>query len=219
LDPNFAVAYAAWSFTRFQDALQWFRDDRAQVMADVRRLAEKAVELDPMDPFANLSMGRWYWLAGTPEDGLDWCERAIQLSPSHAKSHYSRGFLDAFAGRAQASRASVDTALRLSPLDPLAGAMFAAKGMAYLVEGDAAGAKEWMTRSARKSPTHASVVLGAIAACQLAGDKAQAAHWLSVVRGYLPGATASMYQDVIPLADAAARARVLAALRAAGLPD
>lgn len=219
LDPGFARAFAARAFGRFQDALQWFRNDRAVVVAEVRQLAERAVELDPFDPFANMSMGRWHWISGNPDDGAEWYDRATRLSPSHAKSHYSRGFIDAFAGRSEAARLNVDMALGLSPLDPMVGPMLAAKGLSYLVEGQDAQARDWLARAARNSSTHSGVVTGALAASQLAGDRALVAHWAGVLHDIAPDFTISMYLQSVPFAAASVRARVRAALKTVGLAE
>jgi tetratricopeptide (TPR) repeat protein len=219
LDPGFARAYAARSFARFQDALQWFRNDRDIVIVDVRRLAERGVELDPFDPFVNMSMGRWHWISGNPDDGIVWYDRATQLSPSHSKSHYSRGFIDAFAGRSAAARTNVDLAMGLSPLDPMIGPMLAARGLSYLVDGDDATARDWLVRAARYSSSHAGVVVGAVATSQLAGDLAQSTHWIKILREIVPDVTISMYLQSVPFADPAVRSRIRVALRAAGLPD
>ncbi len=218
LDPGFAVAYAARAFARFQDGVQWFGGDRAKAQADVRSLAERAFELDPLDPFANMVMGRWHWLAGNPDDGLDWYDRAIQLSPSYSKGHYTRGMIDAFAGRAERARAGVDLALRLSPLDPMMGPMLTARAISYLAEGDYATARDWALKAARHSPTHANLLCLAAAACELAGDHAQARHFADTLRRAVPEITVSMYLQSVPTSRLDVHARIREAMRRVGIP-
>ena len=219
LDPGFAVAFAARSFARFQDALQWFRSDRGVIAVDVRRLAERAVELDPFDPFANMSMGRWHWLAGSPDDGLEWYERSIHLSPSSSKGHYTRAMVDAFAGRAEQARAGANVAQRLSPLDPMMGPMLAVKAFSYLVEGDYAAAREWGQHAVRSSPTHSNILALAIATSQMAGDHAQAVHWAAILRGIMPNVAITMYLQSVPFANPDLLAKIREALHAIGMPD
>jgi tetratricopeptide (TPR) repeat protein len=218
LDPGFAVAYSARAFARFQDSLQWFASDRAKAQEDVRRLAERAYELDPLDPFANMIMGRWHWMAGIPDDGLVWYERAIQLSPSYSKGHYTRGVIDAFAGRAERARAGVDMALRLSPLDPMIGPMLTARAISYLGEGDFAAAREWGLKAARYSPTHSNLLCLAAAACELAGDHVQAQQFADTLRILVPGLTVSMYLQPIPLSSVDVHAKIREAMRHLGIP-
>jgi TolB-like protein/Tfp pilus assembly protein PilF len=218
LDPGFAVAYAARAFARFQDGLQWFARDRAKAQADVRRLAERAVELDPLDPFAKMVMGHWHWMVGRPDDGLVWYDRAIQLSPSYSKSHYTRGMIDAFAGRSERARAGLDLALRLSPLDPMMGPMLTARAISYLAEGDFATARDWVLKAARHSPTHSNLLCMAAAACELAGDHVQALQFAETLRSAVPEITVSMYLQSVPTAQMDVHARIRDALRRVGIP-
>jgi TolB-like protein/Tfp pilus assembly protein PilF len=218
LDPGFAVAYAARAFARFQDGLQWFARDRAKAQADVRRLAERAVELDPLDPFAKMVMGHWHWMVGRPDDGLVWYDRAIQLSPSYSKGHYTRGMIDAFAGRSERARAGVDMALRLSPLDPMMGPMLTARAISYLAEGEYATARDWALKAARHSPTHANLLCLAAAACELAGDHVQALQFAETLRSAVPEITVSMYLQSVPTAQVDVHARIRDALRRVGIP-
>ena len=87
LDPTFAAAHAARSFNRYQDAAMGFIGDGAAAVADARVAAERSIELDPFDPSANFTMGRFPILNGQPDDGLVWLDRAVDLSPTYAKGH------------------------------------------------------------------------------------------------------------------------------------
>lgn len=89
LDPNFARAYAARSFTSFQSAFLKYAPDRAREVENARRFAESCLELDPLDPFGNFTLGRAHWLQGDPEAGLPWIDRAISLSPNFAQGFYA----------------------------------------------------------------------------------------------------------------------------------
>ena len=99
LDPNFASAFAALSFTSYQSAAMRWAPDRALAVAQAQAHAERSLDLDPLDPFANLAEGRLFLLLNRPEDGRPWLERSVQLSPSYAKGYYSRGFAAMLAGR------------------------------------------------------------------------------------------------------------------------
>ena len=64
LDPSFARAHAGVSFVHFQTAFMRYTADIAAEARAARRSAERALELDPLDPFVNFTMGRSYWLEG-----------------------------------------------------------------------------------------------------------------------------------------------------------
>ena len=219
LDPGFAAAYAARSFTSYQDAAMGFTADRAAAVADARIAAEQSIDLDPLDPSANFAIGRVPILNGEPDDGLVWLDRAVDLSPSYAKGYYSRSLIHVFSGRTAETHAGLDLATRLSPIDPLLGPMRSVRAVAFAMDGDFEAAAEWAVRGARTSASHFCVVMFAVVACQLAGQTARAAHWMAVLREHRPDARAAHYFSAMPIADPEFRTRILAALRDAGLPE
>lgn len=219
LDPGFAGAYAARSFTGFQNVFMGYASDRAAAIAATRADAEHSIELDPLDPFANFAMGRLAMLGGTPDDGLSWLERSVAISPSYAKGHYALGFLNMYAGRSKATRAAVDAAMRLSPLDPLLGPMRTIRGHAHAMEGDVAAGADWAVFGARISQGHIVNVMAAAALCQLAGRGDEARHWARIARDRRPDATIALFCAAMPLARADYLARCAGALRQLGLPE
>lgn len=219
LDPGFAAAYAARSFTSYQDAAMGFTSDRAAAVLDARVAAERSIELDPLDPSANYAMGRFPILNGEPDDGLVWLDRAVELSPSYAKAHYSRSMIHALSGRTAETRAGLDRATELSPIDPLLGPIRGFRSLSLIMDGELDAAAEWGVRAAQTSNAHFIVVMGAVIACQLAGQTTRVSHWLAVLRDHRPDARAAHFLNALPFADPAFRATIMAALKASGLPD
>lgn len=218
LDPSFAAAHAAQSFTSYQDAAMGFTADRAAAVLDARVSAQRSVELDPLDPSANFAMGRFPILNGEPDDGLVWLDRAVDLSPSFAKGYYSRSMIHALCGRTAETRAGLDRATLLSPIDPLLGPIRGFRSLSLIMDGDLDAAAEWGVRAAQTSNAHFIVVMGAVIACQLAGQTTRAAHWMAVLRHHRPDARAAHFLNALPFTDPAFRSRMIAALGAAGLP-
>ena len=66
-DPGFARAYAGLSLTSFQTAFMRYGNGNANAALNARRFAERSVELDPLDPFANFTLGRSFTLFGDLE--------------------------------------------------------------------------------------------------------------------------------------------------------
>ena len=81
-------------------AFMHYTDDIAGAIGQARRFAERGLELDPLDPFVNFTMGRTYWLEGDLETSLGWLERATDISPHYAQGIYARAWTEALAGRA-----------------------------------------------------------------------------------------------------------------------
>ncbi len=119
-DPSFARGYAGLSFTHFQDAFVKYTDDPNASASRALRFAERSLELDPLDPFANFTMGRYFWLEGALENSFEWLDRALTLSPNYAQCIYSRAFTDVLSGNPESAIRYVEEATNLSPLDSFA---------------------------------------------------------------------------------------------------
>ena len=219
LDPSFATAYAARSYAKHQEVAQAYGRDHASIITEARRLAERAVELDPFDPLANMVMGRASLLSDGPDDGMVWYDRSTHLSPNFAKGYYSRGIVDMLAGRTVQARAGLDTALGLSPMDPLMAIMLTAKALTHVVDGDYGLARDWAVRSVRVNQAHFLVITTAILACQMAGDSAEAARWAQHLRTQRPEATITPYLKTLHFADVGLRARVRDTLLGLGMAE
>ncbi|MES2542607.1 MAG: winged helix-turn-helix domain-containing protein [Pseudomonadota bacterium] len=219
LDPGFASAFAARSFTSFQNAMMGYTGNRATEVDAARAFAERSVELDPLDPHANVAMGRVPILSGHPEDGLLWLERSVALSPSHAKGHYSMSFVQAMSSRPGEARDAVDLAMGLSPLDPLVASMLMMRGISFGIDGDFETAAKWNVRASRMAPTHFGGLVLTVAMCTLSGQDEAATHWIQMLRERRPDATWTQFLVGLPFQDSVFRQKLVSALIAAGLPE
>jgi TolB-like protein len=216
LDATFARAHAGLSFVHFQTAFMHYTDDLARAVGQARRFAERGIELDPLDPFVNFTMGRTYWLVGDLETSLGWLERATDISPHYAQGIYARGWTETLAGRASDGRQHVDLAMRLSPLDPLHYAMIATRALTHLVENEDAEAAHWAERGARSPGAHVLIAMIASAAHTLTGDTQRAAFWAANVRERNAALTRADFFRAFPMRSVAMRARLQDALAQVG---
>lgn len=217
LAPGFARAFAARSFTSFQSAFLGYGPDRRADVENARVFAERCLELDPVDPFGNFTLGRAFWLKGEPDAGVPWLDRAVGLSPSFAQGHYAHGWADVMAGRHREALDRVGTAIALSPLDPFLYAMHATRGLAHLHRGDFEKAAHWAEKGAREPGAH--FLIGAIAALTHAfkGDGQKAAYWANSVLTRRPDASVEMFFTAFPFEDPAIRRPISDALVSLGL--
>ncbi|SFT57302.1 winged helix-turn-helix domain-containing tetratricopeptide repeat protein [Sedimentitalea nanhaiensis] len=219
LDPNFARAYAARSFTSFQSAFLKYAPDRAREVENARRFAESCLELDPLDPFGNFTLGRAHWLQGDPEAGLPWIDRAISLSPNFAQGFYAHGWADVMAGRGASALDQVDRAISLSPLDPFLYAMLATRALAHMLQGDLDAAAIWADRGAHAPGAH--FLIGAIAAAmhQMRGNGSRAQHWAQTVQDRRPDASIRTFFTAFPFESIVVRTPLHHALAELGFPE
>lgn len=217
VEPGFARAHAGLSFVHFQNAFLRYTPDSAAAMRDARRAAERSVELDPLDPFANLTMGRSLWLEGDLDGSQGWLERATTISPSYAQAIYARAWTHALSGRGTDGKHDAAAAMALSPLDPLHYAMMATRALGHIVCGEDAEAARWAERAARAPGAHVLIAAIALAAHQLNGDPARAAAWAANVRERSGALRQADFFRSFPFADPGARERLAAAFAAYGI--
>lgn len=216
-EPGFARAHAGLSFVHFQNAFLRYTGDTAAAVANARRSAERSIELDPLDPFANLTMGRSYWLDGDLDASRGWLERATTMSPSYAQAIYARAWTHAMSGRGLDGKTDADAAMALSPLDPLHYAMMATRAFGHVVCGESAEAAKWAERAARAPGAHVLIAAIALAAHQLNGDPGRAAIWAANVRERVGELRQADFFRSFPIADPVARERLATALAAYGI--
>ncbi|MEM9617412.1 MAG: winged helix-turn-helix domain-containing protein [Pseudomonadota bacterium] len=212
LDPGFARAHAGLSSTYFQNAFLGYNDDRNADGLIARKHAERSVELDPLDPFANFVMGRVHWIENDIAGGVGWLDRAISISPNYAQGVYARSWADAITGHGAEGAKNADLALTLSPLDPFRYAMIGVRAFTYMLRGEDAEAAYWADEAARTPGAHVLIAMIAVAAHALNGDKEKAAAWAENVRRRNPGVTREDFFKSFPFDGQATRERFSKAL-------
>ena len=217
LEPGFCRAHAGLSFTYSQNAFVHYSSEPEAETVSARRHAERSLELDELDPFANLTLGRSFWLEGDLEQALSWLGRATHLCPSYAKSIYAEALAETMRGRGAVGEAFVETALALSPLDPLRYAMLGTRALSHVVRENFDAAAAWAEKAAR-SPG-ATVVIDVIAAAahELNGDEANAARRIASVRRRHPDLGQDDFFRYLPFEDEVVRASISRALKSLGM--
>jgi len=212
LDPEFARAYAGLSFTHFQNAFLGYSNDIDHSAQLAQKFAAQCLERDPVDPFGNLTMGRAFLLRGDLEGGIGWLDRANRLNPNYAQAKYSRAWTESLLGQGAPSQSDVDTALALSPLDPLLYGMLAVRSFSHIVLDQPAEAAAWAERAARAPSAHVLIELIAVAAHGLNGNRALAERWAQSARSRAPAVTITDFLRAFPFREPRLRKRFSAVL-------
>lgn len=216
LDPNFARAHAGLSFLHFQTAFMHQTDDVEGEIALARSCAQRGLDLDPLDPFVNFTMGRSYWLESDLGHARSWLERATALSPNYAQGMYALAWTNTISGAGTDDRNQLDLAMRLSPLDPLYYAMLGARGFTHIAKGEYDEALDWTERAARAPGAHVFMALLAAATQALAGNRSRAAAWAADVRRRGPLIDSADFFRGYPVKAEPMRSRIATALQGLG---
>jgi len=217
LEPGFARAHAALSFAHFKTAFMHYSSDRNVAVNAARGAAERAIELDPMDPFANFNMGRALWLVGNLSGAQSWLNRSTSISPNFAQGIYARAWTETVSGSSQLGRRLSDEARNLSPLDPLLYAMLGTRAISLAMEGRDTEAAEWAVRAANEPGAHDLISVIAIITNDLAGNRKEAADWARHVRQNRHDISQDHFFGSFPFSNSQVRARFSEALTRHGI--
>ena len=168
LDPTWARALAALSFTHFQNAFQRWTEREHEIDLAFRS-AEQSLLADDRDPSAHWAMGRALWLRRQHEPSLAELQRAVELSPSFAHGHYTLAFVHAQSGDPSFGIDRTDHSRQLSPFDPLLCAMLATRAIALVRLGRFDEAADWAVQAAGRPNTFSHLRAIAAACLGLAG--------------------------------------------------
>lgn len=215
-DPRFARAHAGLSFTSFQDAFMKYTDTPDAAL-NARRFAERSVELDALDPFSNLALGRSFWLQGELESSTIWLDRSISLNPNYSHGHYSHAFSDVMSCQVNTAVNHAKTAFALSPLDPFVYAMFGVRALSFVIAGEYNSAAEWAEKAARSPGAHFLIAMIAVLAYSLVNNPEKARFWVANVRARRPDASQHHFFASFPFDNDELRDRISHALSAYGL--
>jgi hypothetical protein len=119
-------------------------------------------------------------------------------------------------GNIAATEIGLDTALQLSPLDPLLYGIHWVRAQMLMQTGDYAAAARWGDRAAATPGAHYLIAMIAMVANGLAGRHDTAARWRQSVRLRKPDASSAYYFAAFPTRDTGSRSRIADELRRNG---
>ena len=160
--------------------------------------------------------------SGRAELGIVECERALALDRNLATAHAWIGMGKYYSGRGEETEGHILQALRISPRDAYASAWMAFAGFAKFGEGKDEEAAAWASRSIDMSPDFMTSHFLLAAALAGLGRMAEAREAVRAGLDLNPSFTIARYR-ASPSSDnpryLAGLARILDALRKAGVPD
>ena len=181
-DDRFARAHAGLSFTHFQNGFIGYKKDSREHARLAKQHADRALELDPLDPLTVLSMGRAEMLRGNWEDATPWFDRSTEMNPNYSWAFYHRALSSAVVDDGAVAPEHAMKAISLSPIDPLHYAMLASRSLGHMAQGEYEQGAEWSSRAAKAPNAHVMICAIAAIGSSLAGDGAGAEDHASEIR-------------------------------------
>jgi TolB-like protein/DNA-binding SARP family transcriptional activator/Flp pilus assembly protein TadD len=220
IDPDYALPYTRIANILQLNARNGWSDN---VQADLKKaveLAEKAVVLDPQNPYFHWSLGRSVARLRTPEAlerGIKALKQAIELDPDYADAYAFLAVLYVGNGRAKDGLRSIETAMRLNPRYPFWYPFM--RGMTHYVVEDYKSAIVDFEAAAKKSPTAHFVRFWLAAAYAQAGQMEDAEWQVDELQVMGFDGTIATIVDTGLIQDSGYLSRIKAGLRKAGIPE
>jgi TolB-like protein len=219
LDPDFAAPYAQGASCLLQRwAFGW--SSGVEDVAEARRLARRAVQLDKDDPAVLAVAGAVLAMfVGEMEEGAALLARAISLDPNLALARSWNGYVQLRLGNGYAAIEQFEVGLRISPLDPRI--YLAQNGMAsaYLLIGRYQDGLSWAKIAARENPNFVLAHLNMTVGLAMAGRIEEARQAWEVARQMDPTLNISTVRNRLQFTRSSDFQFYEEALRTAGAPQ
>jgi TolB-like protein len=220
LDPDFASAYG-----RAANCYVWAKTNgwisvTASDIAEVTRLAQRAVEVGKDDAIALAAAGAaLVYVVRDLEAGAALIDRALVLNSNLAQAWLWGGWVKIFLGAPEAALERFARAMRLSPLDPIVTGMRAGTAHAHFFLGRYDEAASWAAMALQDNPDLQLGLRIAAASNAMAGRPEQAHKAMTRLRQLNPALRVSTLKDMRGPYRAEDLSRYEEGLRQAGLPE
>ncbi len=193
-----------------------FVDDAIAALEETEALATRIIALAPADGDGYALMSSVQLSRGQHEAAIASGEKAIELGPGIANNHGALALALSYAGRYDEALSRIRKAMRLSPYFP--DWFLVPLGDSYRGTGQLEKAREVYGHFAARAPD--SILSQARLACALAelGLTAKARGVAETVLSLAPDFKSSAFAARLPFKDQGEREKIIAGLRASGLP-
>ena len=178
-DPNYAAAYAGLADVYATQA--YYGISGTEAFDKARTLARRALELDPQNPEAHISLATvdMLFFRNFEEAGTE-IRRGLALDPSYAYGHYASSCFNLEMGRTQEAVTEARKAVELEPLSPFHNSNLAIK---YYSQRDYNHAIEQANKTLEIDPNYLPAIwtLGGVYA-QLGNYKQAIEQWIKAIQ-------------------------------------
>jgi TolB-like protein/class 3 adenylate cyclase len=220
LDPDFSSAYSRATYCYVHAKTSGWISVTGNEIAEVTRLAQRAVELSKDDAMALGASG--YALAFVVRDlggGAALIDRALGLNSNLAEAWHFGGWVKIWLGEPEAAIERFARAMRLSPLDPWVTRMRSGTAAVHFFLGRYDEAVSWAAMALQDNADYQPALRIDAASNAMAGRLEQAHKSVARLRQLNPALRVSNLKNVLGPWRADDLARYEEGLRRAGLPE
>lgn len=154
LDPELAEAYGFLSYAIVLSMVYFDTDPTHARLTEAVELGRQAVELDERDALCRFMYGRALIAARRYKEALDELETAREVNPNLAVVHCGLADSLAYEGRVKEAIPFFETAIGLSPHDPMRWAFLSYRALAHILAAQYEEAAKWAYKATRVPNCH-----------------------------------------------------------------
>jgi TolB-like protein/regulator of sirC expression with transglutaminase-like and TPR domain len=198
-DPGYATALAWRAYWHVLRVGQGWSPDPARDTAQAEHFARLALDRDSAEPMAFAVYGHIVsYLHRDFELAFQNFAAALDINPNTAQAWSWSALARAWLGDGPRAIEEINTAIALSPYDPLMYAYNSNAAMAHIADGQYDRAIEYALRSLRENKTYTSTYRLLVIASQLAGETEQARRTAHHLLQLEPGLTVAKFRQRHP---------------------
>lgn len=214
LDPNFAQAWAWLGCIVGQAWIRGYLPDPKKLWRQCVRACRTALELDDEDSECHRLMSEIYLIQHKFEQAEHHNERGLSLNPNNPRLVVQRGYLLAYTGRPDEGIEWINKVIRLDPVHPEA--YYANLAIALHAAGKHEESKKIFRRVPNLQSKHYAYLISSHLRCSQQASAREQARMLMELE---PEFSISQFGQTLQYKNHEVVERLLADLRAAGLPD
>ena len=154
VDPELAQGYAFLSYAIVLSMVYFDVEPSESGLAEAVELGRKAVELDDRDALCRFMYGRALIAARRYSEALDELETARDINPNLAVVHCGLADSLTYEGRIGEAIPFFETAISLSPHDPMRWAFLSYRALAHILAGQFEEGAKWAYKATRVPNCH-----------------------------------------------------------------
>lgn len=219
LDSRFSRAYAALSYTHTSHKI--FSATPVESIKDTDKAYEygqNSIDYCKREAMAYMALGRASFFAREHQHALNFFDEGIQLDTNYFHCYYLKGIVAAYSTQDSLALQLLESASRLSPLDPLqfSNMMGRATALAHSKQYDEAA--KWGLRASSHPSSYFTTHAITAACLQLANRSDEAKHFATKVLTLKPDYSIEAFKRLTPHTDEASRKLFINAMIASGIP-
>jgi len=188
-DPTYCLAYSLLSFsTLLTVQLGW--EEREDKFPFAASCAEKALSLDPDEPWAHFAIGFVCIWDKRPDQAIVEGQKSIQLNPNFAMGYYLLALASAYGGNGDDALRYSEKAAQFGPRDLLAkssaGSMNNVRSTASFIRGNYLEGKAFAQKAIQENSNLVSAHRMLVINCALAGETEEAKRAFQRLKDLLP---------------------------------